>query len=169
MGIPYCKADLFRYYSVSRQQGYKILAEPDLDNDRRHLNNPSVPERRGRPTQLSPKQLRQCDSFLQDAGWDARVLTWDQCATEIDLGVSGRTLQRHLGSLDCQKCIVYSKGWVSKRNADARKDYSTTYLGMKPELEDWYNVRFSDEVHWRIGPQRKMRITRKPGEGYCGD
>jgi hypothetical protein len=40
---------------------------------------------------------------------------------------------------------------------------------LKPNPEDWRNVRFSDEVHCRVGPQGRLRITRKPGERYCGD
>ena len=31
-------------------------------------------------------------------------------------------------------------------------------------LNDWKKVRFSDEVHFGRGPQRKLRIIRKPGE-----
>jgi hypothetical protein len=38
-----------------------------------------------------------------------------------------------------------------------------------PKPEDWYTIRFSDEVHWGIGPQGKLYIIRKPGERYCSD
>lgn len=38
-----------------------------------------------------------------------------------------------------------------------------------PKPEDWYRVRFSDEVHFGYGPQGKLRIIRKPGEQYCPD
>lgn len=30
-------------------------------------------------------------------------------------------------------------------------------------------VRFSDEVHWALGPTGKLYVTRKPGEHYCAD
>jgi hypothetical protein len=42
-------------------------------------------------------------------------------------------------------------------------------LALKPEPQDWHDIRFSDEVHCRVGPQGKLRIIRKPGERYCGD
>ncbi|KAF1936403.1 hypothetical protein EJ02DRAFT_480679 [Clathrospora elynae] len=42
-------------------------------------------------------------------------------------------------------------------------------LALKPTAEDWQDVRFSDEVHCRVGPQGKLRIIRKPGERYCSD
>lgn len=35
--------------------------------------------------------------------------------------------------------------------------------------KDWHCVRFSDEVHFRYGPQSKLRIIRKLGEQYCPD
>jgi len=47
--------------------------------------------------------------------------------------------------------------------------HAETLLALKPEPQDWHDVRFSDEVHCRIGPQGKLRIVQKPGERYCGD
>jgi hypothetical protein len=35
--------------------------------------------------------------------------------------------------------------------------------------EHWRKVRFSDEVHYGLGPQGKLLIIRKPGERYCKD
>jgi hypothetical protein len=50
-----------------------------------------------------------------------------------------------------------------------RVHYAETMLSLKPKPDNCRNVRFSDEVHCRIVPQRKLRIIRKPGERYCGD
>jgi hypothetical protein len=58
---------------------------------------------------------------------------------------------------------------VSQKLAKLRLEFCETMLVLKPKSEDWHNVRFSDEVHWRVGPQGKMRITWKPGERYCAD
>jgi hypothetical protein len=38
-----------------------------------------------------------------------------------------------------------------------------------PTSGDCHFIRFSDEVHCRVGPQGKLRIVRKPGERYCSD
>ena len=38
-----------------------------------------------------------------------------------------------------------------------------------PEEEDWYRVRFSDEVHFGYGPEGQLRIIRKPGTRYRQD
>jgi hypothetical protein len=168
-GIPYFHSELFNFFDVSKHQGWRILAEPNQADDWRLQHNPKKPETRGRPPLLSPKQLEQADRFLQDAGWDARVLTWQQLAIELDFGVSGSTMRRALGSLDYHKCIACTKGWVSARSAKRRREFSETLLALKPKPADWRDVRFSDKVHWRVGPQGKLRITRKPGERYCGD
>lgn len=37
------------------------------------------------------------------------------------------------------------------------------------EPEDWFRARFSDKVRFGYGPQGKLRIIRKPGEGHCPD
>lgn len=41
--------------------------------------------------------------------------------------------------------------------------------GRYPRPEDWYRVRFIDEVHFGYGPQAKLRSIRKPEEQYCPD
>ena len=168
-GITYLHSDLFRFYGVNKQQGWAILSDKSDESSRRHYNRQTSPEKRGRKALLSPSQVRQADRFLQDVGWDARVLTWPQLAQELDFGVSGRTLQRALGSLEYSKCIACTKGWVSQRCAKIRVKHAETLLALKPEPQDWHDVRFSDEVHCRVGPQGKLRIVRKPGERYCGD
>ncbi|KAF2179332.1 hypothetical protein K469DRAFT_596295, partial [Zopfia rhizophila CBS 207.26] len=118
---------------------------------------------------LSSKDLHRAERLLQDHGWDARVLTWDQLAEDLDLDISGRRLKDHMGSMDYHKCIACQKGWVSQRVAKDRVEWATVMLSRYPKPEDWYRVRFSDEVHWSIGPEGRCRIIRKPGERYCSD
>ncbi|KAF2828250.1 hypothetical protein CC86DRAFT_445221 [Ophiobolus disseminans] len=106
MGIPFIHADLFRFYSVSKQQGWAILKEgmegvveddmPSFAFDCTHYNNPA----------------------------DARVLTWAQLSRELDFGVSSRTLQQALGSLDYYKCRC-----------------------AKQQPNNWHDVRFSNKAH----------------------
>lgn len=38
-----------------------------------------------------------------------------------------------------------------------------------PTPEAWRRVRFSDEVHFGLGPRGKLRVIQKPGKRYCGD
>jgi hypothetical protein len=167
-GIPYFKTDLFKYYGVSPRRGYEILAEDNPLADRTRPNS-LWDERRGRPLKLSPKDIHRVDRFLQDIGWEARALSWDQLAEELSLDVCGETLKTAMGSMDYHKCIACTKGWVSKKAANRRKEYSAVMKERYPDKEDWRNVRFSDEVHWGVGPEGKTRIIRKPGERYCAD
>jgi hypothetical protein len=68
--------------------------------------------------------------------------------------------------MDYYKCVACTKGWMSKKIAVKRVEFAETYLSLKPQLSDWHDVRFSDEVHCRVGPQGRLRIIRKPGERY---
>lgn len=92
---------------------------PQFSFDRTHHNNPAVEERRARKPKLSPTD-EQADRFLQDVGWEARILTWEQLAEELSFGVCGNTLRTHLGSMDYHKCVACTKGWVSKRSANQK-------------------------------------------------
>jgi hypothetical protein len=135
-GIPYFHTDDFRYHKVSKEVGWTILREDNQEFDRQHHNNEVSEERRGRKPLLSPAQLHQANRFLQDVGWDARVLTWAQLSRELDFGVSGRTLQRALGSLDYHKCIACTKGWVSQRCSHSRVEFSEATLQLRPQPND---------------------------------
>jgi hypothetical protein len=152
MGIPYYHTDLFNFHNVSNQQGWAILKQKGPEHDRTHHNDPTTEEKCGRKPKLSPKDLERCDRFLQDAAWDAHVLTWAQLAEELDLGVCGNTLRSHLGSMDYHKCIACTKGWVSQKNAAKRVEHCETMLSLKLDKESWHDVRFLDEIHCRVGP-----------------
>ena len=38
-----------------------------------------------------------------------------------------------------------------------------------PRAEDWHRIRFSDEVHFSLGPEGRVYVLRRPGERYCSD
>jgi len=160
---------LFKFYSVAPRTGYRVLEEPRREFDRTYYNNSALKEARGRPPKLSQTDILAADRLLQDLGWDAYILTWDQLAEELDLDVAGETLRHHLGTMDWSKCIACTKGWVSQRHAETRKSWASVILDRYPAKENWRRVRFSDEVHWGVGPEGKMRLLRKPGERYCKD
>jgi hypothetical protein len=167
--IPFYHSDLFRFNGVSKTQGWVILQQDNEQFDRRHHNNEVIDKNRGCPPVLSPKDLEHADRFLQDQGWSARSMTWSQLAEELDLDVTGPTLQHHIGSMDHYKCIACSKGWISGNLAPKRKEWAEVMLRKYPEPEQWRCVWFSDEVHWSVGPEGKVRIIRKPGERYCAN
>jgi hypothetical protein len=83
--------------------------------------------------------------------------------------VSWKTIQRAMGTLGYRKCVVCTKGWVSPSNATRRYEQAEKALQLRPQPEDWYDVRWSDECHFSLGPEGKVLIIRKPGERYCPD
>ena len=132
-------------------------------------NDPSRSETRGRKSKLSWRDLRAAEMILWRCGQEGRALTWQDLAIEAGLDVSGRTLQRHMVHMGYRRCLACRKGWVTAEVAAGRVEFATRMLAKYPDPEDWYHVRFSDEVHLGYGPQGRIYVTRKPGEVTCPD
>jgi hypothetical protein len=96
-------------------------------------------------------------------------MTWETLGYEAGLDVSARTIQRAMGTRDYHKCVACRKAWISKDLGERRKAWATTMLQRYPKPEDWKRVRFSDEVHFTLGPQGRLMIIQRPGERYCQD
>jgi len=97
-----------------------------------------------------------------------RAMTWETLGYEAGLhDVSGHTVQRAMGRLDYHKCIACRRGWVSKDVRERRVEFARRMLAKYPLPEQWKRVRFSDEVHFGLGPQGRLMIIRRPGERYC--
>lgn len=167
MGIPYYKNDVFRTFNVSKAQGYQFL-NSETSAQRRH-NDPEESETRGRKSIVSTKDIREMEKILEEEGFEARALTWQQLGFEAGLDCSEDMIKRVMGTMNYHKCIACRKGWISPRTATKQVDWSTVMLERYPDQEDWHPVRFSNEVHFNYGPQGKLRIIRKPGERYCQD
>ena len=72
-----------------------------------------------------------------------------------------------MGTLNYHCCIACRKGWVAEKEATRRVDWCKYMLAKYPKPEDWKRVRFSDEVHFGLGPKERLHVIRKPGERYC--
>ncbi|KAH7394815.1 hypothetical protein BKA66DRAFT_567205 [Pyrenochaeta sp. MPI-SDFR-AT-0127] len=153
---------------VSKRQGWAMISPSSVD--RRHHRS-EAGERRGRPSLISNEQLKEMDRIIKEVGFEARKLTWLELAFEAGVeGVSARTISRAMGNtMSYSKCIACQKRWVNDSTACARKSWASAMLQRYPDAEDWHRVRFSDEVHWAIGPQGSIYITRQPGERYCSN
>ncbi|XPS73361.1 hypothetical protein M3J09_005509 [Ascochyta lentis] len=111
------------------------------------------------------------DRIIREEGFEARKLTWQQLAWEAGLeGVTERTISRVMGNtMEYTKCIACQKSWCNTSTAKKRKEWSGVMKERYPDAEDWYHVRFLDEVHWAIRPEGSIYIICKPGERYCKD
>ncbi|KAF2195887.1 hypothetical protein K469DRAFT_734281 [Zopfia rhizophila CBS 207.26] len=123
-----------------------MISEGSVD---RRYHNTDEPERRGRPSLVSNWRLKEMDRLIRE----------EELGFEVGLeGVNARTIARAMGNrMNYSKCIACQKRWVNESTARARKDWAE------------YSVRFSDEVHWAIGPQGSIYIIRRPGQHYCAD
>lgn len=157
------KTAIFERHGVSKSRGYAILSE-HLDTDRTaHARG----ETRGRKAKLSQKDLRHIEDLLDDADFWSLTMSYEAIITELDLECSVSTLRREIHHLNWWKCIACEKSWVHPDDRDRRVDWATVMKQKYPLKKDWYHVRFSDEVHFGIGPQGKVLIFRKPGMRYC--
>jgi hypothetical protein len=62
--------------------------------------------------------------------------------------------------------VAYIKGWVNENLRTQCKACLEIMLARYPDPENWWHVRFSDEVHFGLGLMGKLMIIRKPGERY---
>lgn len=166
--IPYFKSDVFDHFGVSHRQGWAMISE--ASEDQRHLTSDGL-EHRGRPSKISIHQLREMERIVKEEGFEARQLTWQELAWEAGIeGVSTRTISKAMGNtMNYHNCTSCKKAWVNASTARERLAHAEAFLQYRPTPTDWHIVRFSDEVHWAIGPEGAKYITRKPGERYCSD
>lgn len=164
-GIKGKKADIFRQFKVSKARGWEILRQ---GRERRgFIHDSQRVETRGRPSKVSPEDIRRMERIIEDCDVEGRSMTWETLAYESGLDISGRTVKRAMGTLDYHKCIACRKGWVNRSTAINRKAYSEVMYARYPHKSDWYHIRSSDEVHIGVGPQGALHIIRKPGQRYC--
>lgn len=155
MGIEYFKEDVFRTFNVSHRQGYEFLRNDS--SSRRLHNNPDQEETRGRRRLISAEKVREMERILQEEGIEARAMTWEQLGYEVGLECTGQTVKNAMGCMNYRKCIACKKGWVNEKTARDRKAWAQVMKERYPKPEDWYHVRFSDEVHFGYGPQGKLQ------------
>lgn len=69
-------------------------------SSRRGANYEKTEEKRGRPSKVTPKDIRAMEKILEEDGFCTRALTWEQLGYEAGLDVSWRTIQRAMGTMD---------------------------------------------------------------------
>jgi hypothetical protein len=166
--IPHYKANVFDHFEVSQRQGWAMISEGSVD--RRH-HNTDGPERRGRPHVIINQQVKEMDRLICEEGFEARKLNWIDLGFEAGVeGVSKRTIACTMGNtMEYSRCIACQKKWCNKSTTMSCKSWAEVMIAHYPQPKDWYSVRFSDEVHWAVGPQGSVYVTHQPGEQYCSD
>jgi hypothetical protein len=110
------------------------------------------------------------EKILHDADVQEKAMSWSTLGYEASLeDVSEWTIKRAMGRLDYHKCVACRKAWVNRYIARECVNYANLMVSRYPNKTDWRHIRFSDEVHFSLGPQGKLLIIRKPGERYCSN
>lgn len=155
--------------AVSKTSAYRTIREArPSDVDRTIHNARDVDEPRGRPRTITPSEIHEMERIIKESDAIGRSMTWLALGRQAGLeDVSERTIRRTLGRMDYHKCVACLKTWISSSLAQQRVDFADYMLRKYPFKHDWWRVRFSDEVHFGVGPMGKLMIIRKPGERYC--
>ena len=111
------KSSIYRRVEVPYGSSYRLQ---NAQNVRRVGSVPEHPETRGRRSKLTPKDLKTVEELIRNYGNVKRRLNWKELVHEADLDCSGRTLRRHMGSLDFRRCIACRATWVSPKHAIRR-------------------------------------------------
>ena len=92
---------------VLKQTVQRICA---ATSSRRITNNPKYEEQQGKAAKIGPKDIRRMEQILEEDGFCARALTWEQLGYKADLDVCGAIIRRHIATLNYHKCLACRKG-----------------------------------------------------------
>lgn len=166
IGVPHDPRDIFRQFGVKDRSGYNYIKEGASARTHKEGN-----ETRGRKNKLSGADIAAADSLLEDTslGLEAKGMQWIGLVWELDLNVAPKTLRRTINkALDYGKYDAAIKEALSERTKGDRWIWADNALVIRPTVEHWKTVRFSDEMHAGFGPEGQPKIIRKRGRAMRG-
>ncbi|EAQ86220.1 hypothetical protein CHGG_07473 [Chaetomium globosum CBS 148.51] len=172
--IPYFKSRVFEHFGVSRRHGWEIVRQlrnrPGLQDDP-NLPDPEETriETRGRKKILRADDITTMERLIWQYGFEGRVVSWEALAREagVTAEASRRTVRRTLDTLGHRKCVACRTGWVSPAIAKKRLEAATVALRERPTPQQWRDIRWSEAVHFGLGPEGQIMAIRKPGQRHC--
>jgi tRNA uridine 5-carbamoylmethylation protein Kti12 len=114
-------------------------------------------------------QLDETDQILQDEDLQLKKkrYTWEQLILKVEAEIVDRTMKWVMrASLNYYKCLVSVKEWLAESSEKRRLKWITVMLSKYSKRENWFRVRFSDEVHFDYESERQLHIIRKSGTRY---
>ncbi len=162
--IPHDPKDIFAQFGVKNRTGYRYLHESARTGQ-------GGVKQRGRKPKLSGSNVVAADSLLEDSslGMEAKGMQWHALTWELDLPVAPITLRRTLNkALNYGKYDADIKEALSERTKHDRYVWANNALAIRPTIEHWKNVRFSDEMHAKFGPEGRLKIIRKREKAMRG-
>ncbi|KAK3174689.1 hypothetical protein OEA41_001935 [Lepraria neglecta] len=162
-GFPHNVSDVSNFFGVKDRFGYDLIQPGALSRTKAHQEGNKT---QGRKQKLSGADVRETDHLLEESrvGIEAKGMSWDAVAWTLDRDVSGQTLRQTIGQcLQYGKYKAVIKEWAPEPLNKKRKKWSKDMYAKYPKPEDWYRVRFSDEMHCGYGPKGHLWIIRKQG------
>ena len=166
-GLPCDTEDVIAFFGGKSTQGYEILKQPDRTRHNNGLN-----ETRGRSNKMTGAQVAEGDKVIEEPEleFEGKALSWGGIAETVGADVHWETAKRTFEKgLDLHKRLAAFKQHLPNDVCRNRVEHAHYHLHLRPEPDDWKDVRFSDEVHEAYGPEGRKRIIRAPGTRYRPD
>ncbi|KAF1816226.1 hypothetical protein P152DRAFT_504951 [Eremomyces bilateralis CBS 781.70] len=154
------KCKVYQHFGVPYRSGTRLISENN--RDRRHFEPGEDP--RSRPLLVETKDIYEMERILEEQDVYGRTMSWEALGYEAGLYVSGRTIERAMGTKDYRRCVACNKAWIFSKPTKKRVDWATLMKARYPTKYTWRKVRFSDESRAGHGPQGKLVIIRRKGE-----
>jgi hypothetical protein len=165
MKILYFKKDLFRVFDALKQTDWKMLTR---ENFSRIKNNVDISKIRERHSVMTSTHIRDMKRILETKNMKTRALTWAQLSYEMRLKCSDRTTQRVMRTINYYKCVACRRNWVNLITTNVAL-IELLWWERYSDDENWFSVRFRNEIHFSYESQKKIRIIRKSSQRYCQD
>ena len=152
--------------------------------------NTKVPkEKRGPKGKVNPGEIKKTEDVINDGNIRHRALPWAELAAKAGLigdkevyfhtvrkvSIRGTILlllpisytnhTQLIQDREYHKCTTCTKNWLAGNIMLERRMFSRDKLSYK--WPDWKIVRWSNEIYFGLGPEKKLRIIRRPGERLC--
>ncbi len=164
--ISFDPKDIFMEFDLSERTRCKFIQKEASSRTRHHSN---VSETRDRKRKVLKTQLDETDQILQDEDLQLKKkrYTWEQLILKVEAEIVDRTMKWVMrASLNYYKCLVSVKEWLAESSEKRRLKWITVMLSKYSKRENWFRVRFSDEVHFDYESERQLHIIRKSGTRY---
>ena len=163
--IPEDPREIFDFFNIKERSGYKIIEEGAPSRIRSHQG---LNETRGRKYKMSGRDVARASELLEDTdlGMEAKGMTWYALGWEMDFDIHPETIKNTMKSaFDYSKYKANLKRELPERTKSARLNWADTQLLLRPRIEDFHNIRYSDEFHAGFGPEGQLNIIRRYGDG----
>lgn len=91
------------------------------------------------------------ERIVEDHRTEGRTLSWAALGYEAGLDLKdpqGHTVKKAMGTMNYYMCIACKKNQVSPHLVKHQVEFAKIMKERYPDPEDWWNVRFFDEVHF---------------------